>query len=126
MPDKPLTTPTKEVVDSQDIHRKVCVNGVQVEHLGENSVVDADRVRHAGASVARKGFDQASSARGNSNFWLWQGLKINPEFVGLLDLIVKKYPETFKHFKAKSETFCTMKLNVLCTSVNEFLKNNND
>ncbi|KAL8116510.1 uncharacterized protein LOC141668069 isoform X2 [Apium graveolens] len=122
VPDEPLTTPTKELVDSQGIHRKVCVDRVQVEHLGENSVVDADRVRQAGAPVARKGFDQASSLRGNSNFWSWQGLKINTEFVGLLDLIVKKYPETFEHFKAKSETFHTMKLNVLCTSVNEFLK----
>ncbi|XP_074332136.1 uncharacterized protein LOC141668970 [Apium graveolens] len=122
VPDVPLTTPTKELVDSQGIHRKVCVDRVQVEHLGENSVVDADRVRHAGAPVARKGFDQASSSRGNSNFWLWQGLEINTEFVGLLDLIVKKFPETFEHFKAKSETFYTMKLNMLCTSVNDFLR----
>lgn len=67
---EPLTTPTKELVDSQDIHRKVCVDRVQVEHLGQNSVVDADRARHAGAPVARKGFDQASSSRGNSNFFM--------------------------------------------------------
>ncbi|KAK1352172.1 hypothetical protein POM88_053676 [Heracleum sosnowskyi] len=120
--EEPLTTPTAELVDSQDIHKKVCVNRVQVEHLVDSSVGDADRARHAGAPVARKSINQASSSRGNSNFWLWQGLEIKSEFVDLLDLIVKKYPQTFEHFTAKSETFYAMKLNMLCTWVNEFLR----
>ncbi|KAK1402969.1 hypothetical protein POM88_002574 [Heracleum sosnowskyi] len=66
--------------------------------------------------------DRASSSRGNSDFGLWRGHEVNPDFVGLLDLIITKYPETFEQFISKSEKFYTMKLNMLCTSVYEFLR----
>ncbi|KAK1402953.1 hypothetical protein POM88_002558 [Heracleum sosnowskyi] len=66
--------------------------------------------------------DRASSCRGNSDFGLWHGHEVNSDFVRLLDLIMTKYPETFEHFTAKSERVYTMKLNMLCTSVSEFLK----
>ncbi|KAL8156736.1 hypothetical protein AgCh_001730 [Apium graveolens] len=54
-------------------------------------VVDDDRVRQIGASVAGQAM------------------------IGLA------LQETFKHFTARSEKFHTMMLNMLCTSVNEFL-----
>ncbi|WOH10731.1 hypothetical protein DCAR_0730201 [Daucus carota subsp. sativus] len=33
-----------------------------------------------------------------------------------------KYPETFKHFNTKNKKLCTMNLNMLCTSLNDFFK----
>ncbi|KAK1402949.1 hypothetical protein POM88_002554 [Heracleum sosnowskyi] len=109
-------TPTKELVDSQEEKR------VEVENLVENSVVDADRVRHVGAPVAGTGIDQGSSSRGNSDILLWQDLEISSEFVGLLDLIMERYPATFECLVAKGDMFYTMELNMLCTSVSEFLR----
>lgn len=47
--------------------------------------------------------DRASSSRGNSDFGLWRGQKVNSYFVGLLDLIMTKYPETFECFTAKKQ-----------------------
>lgn len=61
-----------------------------------NSVVDADRMRQIGAPVAGTSNDRASSSRGDSDFGLWHGHKVNLEFVGLLDLITKNNPRTFE------------------------------
>lgn len=107
-------TPTKMLV--QDEKR------VQVEHLVENSAVGADRGRHVGAPVAGTGIDQGSSSIGNSDFLLWKDLEISSEFVGLLDLIMKKYPATFECLARKDDRLYTMELNMLCTSVTEFLR----
>ncbi|KAK1402968.1 hypothetical protein POM88_002573 [Heracleum sosnowskyi] len=66
------------------------------------------------------GNDCASSSREKKDFGLWQGYEVNSEFVVLLDLIMKRYPETFEHFITKNKKLCTMRLNMLCTSVNAF------
>lgn len=107
----------------QKVHVDTVEKRVQVEHLVEQSV-DADKVRQVGCPVAGTGTgnDWASSSSGNSDFRLWQGYEVNLEFVGLLDLITKKYPETFEHFTAKSKRFYTLKLNMLCTVVKDFLR----
>lgn len=76
------------------------------------------------AAVAGDGDDQVRSSRGDGDTGLWQGHEVNLEFIGLLNLIMKKYPETFEHFTTNTESklFCTMKLNMLCTSVDAFSK----
>ncbi|KAK1385525.1 F-box domain-containing protein [Heracleum sosnowskyi] len=74
------------------------------------------------ASVARTGHDQASSSKAPDDFGLWQGHEVNLEFLGLLDCISKKYPETFEYFTTHNKKLCTMKLNMLCTMVKNFTK----
>ncbi|KAK1362704.1 F-box domain-containing protein [Heracleum sosnowskyi] len=76
------------------------------------------------AAVGGDGDGQVRSSRGDGDTGLWQGHKVKSEFVGLLDLIMKKYPETFEYFTTNTESklFCTMKLNMLCTSVDAFSK----
>ncbi|KAK1362688.1 hypothetical protein POM88_047162 [Heracleum sosnowskyi] len=76
------------------------------------------------AAVGGDGDGQVRSSREDGDTGLWQGHKVNSEFVGLLDLIMKKYPETFEYFTTNTESklFCTMKLNMLCTSVDAFSK----
>ena len=81
--------------------------------------VYADRVRQIGCPEISN--VRASSSR-NSDSGLWHGHEVNLEFVGLLDIIMKNYPQTFEHSTAKSERFHTMMLNMLCTSVTEFLR----
>ncbi|KAK1356131.1 hypothetical protein POM88_049387 [Heracleum sosnowskyi] len=94
--------------------------GVQEELVVQNSVVDVHRVAQIGDPVERTRNDQVNSSRCNSDFGLWRGHEVNSEFVCLLDLIMNKYPETFEHFTTKNKKNCTMKLNLLCTSVNDF------
>lgn len=52
---------------------------------------------------------------------LWQGHEVKSEFVVLLNLILKKYLETFEQFNTRNKLFCTMKLNMFCISVNGFV-----
>ncbi|KAK1359188.1 hypothetical protein POM88_043662 [Heracleum sosnowskyi] len=66
--------------------------------------------------------DQVSSSRGNSDFGLWRGHEVDSKFLCLLDHIMNRYPETFQHFATKNKKFCKMKLDMLCTSVNDFTK----
>ncbi|KAK1402950.1 hypothetical protein POM88_002555 [Heracleum sosnowskyi] len=94
---------------------------VQKEHVLEDSVV-ADRARHIDAPVEEIGKDQVSSLTGNGDFGVWLGYKVNPEFICLLDRIMHKYPETFENFTSKNKKLCTMNLNILCTSLNDFTK----
>lgn len=74
--------------------------------------------------VAGAGNNQASSCScgENNDIVLWQGHEVRSEFVGLLNLIIKRYPETFEQFNTRNKLFCTMKLNMFCISVNGFLK----
>ncbi|KAL1812608.1 hypothetical protein ACET3Z_022673 [Daucus carota] len=119
-------SPTKVLINSQYVHKSVFVDtahmGVQEELVGQNSLLDGDRVRQIGAPVKRTGSGRVSSSGGNSDFRLWQGHEVYCEFVCLLDRIMDKYPETFEHFTTKNKKFCTIKLNMLCTSVNDFTK----
>lgn len=70
--------------------------------------------------VAGAGDDRASSTMGGSDLGLWQGYEVKYEFIGLLDCIAKKYPETFDCFTTKSKELCTLKLNMLCATVKTF------
>ncbi|KAK1403015.1 F-box domain-containing protein [Heracleum sosnowskyi] len=92
------------------------------EHVVEDSVVDADRVRDIDAPLEEIGKDPVSTSRGNRYFGLWLGHKVNYEFLGLLDRIMHQYPETFENFTKKKKKLCTMNLNMFCTSVNDFTK----
>ncbi|KAL8090776.1 hypothetical protein AgCh_040009 [Apium graveolens] len=67
------------------------------------SVVDANRGRQIGVPVEGTTSDRASSSRGDSDSGLWHGHEVKLEFVGLLDVIMKNYPETFAHSTAKSK-----------------------
>ncbi|KAK1398070.1 hypothetical protein POM88_007933 [Heracleum sosnowskyi] len=86
------------------------------------TAVDNDSVVLVGAAVEGSCNDQVSSSRKNIDSGLWQGNEVNSESVCLLDQIMKKYPETFEHLDTKNKKFCTMKLNMLCTAVNDFIK----
>ncbi|KAL1810504.1 hypothetical protein ACET3Z_027494 [Daucus carota] len=92
------------------------INGV------EDSVVDANRVSHADPSIEGTDKDQACSSRGERDSGLWRSHEVDSEFVGLLDRIMHKYPETFEHFITKNKKLCTMNLNMLCNSLNDFFK----
>nr|XP_017216492.1 PREDICTED: uncharacterized protein LOC108194105 isoform X2 [Daucus carota subsp. sativus] len=92
------------------------INGV------EDSVVDANRVSHTDPSIEGTDKDQACSSRGERDSGLWRSHEVNSEFVGLLDRIMHKYPKTFEHFTTKNKKLCTMNLNMLCNSLNDFFK----
>lgn len=62
----------------------------------------------------------ASSTKGGSDLGLWQAYEVKYEFIGLLDCIAKKYPETFDCFNTSSKELCTLKLNMLCATVKAF------
>ncbi|KAK1372649.1 hypothetical protein POM88_028842 [Heracleum sosnowskyi] len=117
--EEPLATSSKELVKSQDKHKKVRVESMEMsvkeEHVGGfcDQMLDAH--------VAGEHNHQANSYRGYSHSGIWQGHEVNPEFVDLLDVIMKKYPKTFEYFTTKSN-FCTMELNTLCISVNAFTR----
>ncbi|XP_074348094.1 uncharacterized protein LOC141686900 isoform X1 [Apium graveolens] len=76
------------------------------------------------AAVGGDGDDQVRSSRRAVDTGLWNGHEVKSEFIGLLNLIMKQYPETFEHFTTNTESklFCTMKLNMLCTSVDALSK----
>ncbi|XP_017215971.1 putative FBD-associated F-box protein At5g53640 [Daucus carota subsp. sativus] len=88
----------------------------------EDPVVDANRVSHTDPSVEGTGKDQACSSRGERDSGLWRSHEVNFEFLGLLDRIMHKYPKTFEHFTTKNKKLCTMNLNMLCNSLNDFFK----
>ncbi|KAK1385520.1 hypothetical protein POM88_023255 [Heracleum sosnowskyi] len=71
---------------------------------------------------AERGNDRASPSRPPGEIGLWNGHEVNSEFLGLLDCIAKKYPETFDNFTPNSKKLCTMKLNMLCTIVKDFTR----
>ncbi|WOG83054.1 hypothetical protein DCAR_0102228 [Daucus carota subsp. sativus] len=91
--------------------------GVQEKH-----VLHADKVRNSVYLIEGIGNDRLTSSRGGSNLGLWRGHEVNSEFVCLLNRIMNKYPETFESFAIKNKKFCTVMLNMLCTSVNDFIK----
>ncbi|KAL8099796.1 hypothetical protein AgCh_032159 [Apium graveolens] len=111
---------------NSDKKKNVCVDagdvGVQEELVVQSSKDHADGVIHVGAAVEGTCNDQVIFSRENTDSGLWQGIEVNPEFVCLLDQIMKKYPETFEHLNTKNKKFCTMKLNMFCTAVNDFMK----
>ncbi|KAK1373438.1 hypothetical protein POM88_029631 [Heracleum sosnowskyi] len=126
---EPLGDPTKVLVNSGYMRKTVCIDtadtGVQDELMGQKCLLDSDRVRQHGAPVKRTertANDCLSSSGGNSDFGIWRGHEVNSEFLCLLNRISNKYPETFEHFTTKNKKFCTLKLNQLCTSVNDFLR----
>lgn len=99
--------------------QKVMLDEPLTTSIKVTSMLDTNGVRQVGAPTSN---DRASSSIGNSDFGLWQGHEVKSEFVGLLDLIMTKYPETFEYFKAKSERFYTVMLNMFCTLLNEFIR----
>ncbi|KAK1372652.1 hypothetical protein POM88_028845 [Heracleum sosnowskyi] len=118
------TLAARTLVNSEDIQKDVCFEavdvGVQEELVVHNSKDHAVGVIH-GAAVEGICNDHVSSSRGNT-YGLWQCNEVKSEFVCLLDQIMKKYPETFEHLTTKNKKFCTMKLNMLCTAVSDFIK----
>ncbi|XP_074332203.1 uncharacterized protein LOC141669480 isoform X2 [Apium graveolens] len=123
---EPLASPEKELGDCQYINETICVDavdtGLQEQHVIENSRVDADGARKTDTVDEGTNKDPVSSFKGNSVLGLWQGHEVNLEFVCLLDRIMHKYPETFEHFTPKNKNLCTMNLNMLCISLNDFTK----
>ncbi|XP_074363860.1 putative F-box/LRR-repeat protein At3g59160 [Apium graveolens] len=124
---EPLAAPINELVDTQYVNQSLSVDTVnryvQEEHSVEDTMVDADRVRHdIDSLVERIDKDQVSSLRGGRDSGLWRRHEVNSEFVCLLDRIMQKYQETFEHFTTKNKKLCSMNLNVLCTSLNDFIK----
>ncbi|XP_074347836.1 uncharacterized protein LOC141686684 isoform X3 [Apium graveolens] len=121
-----LATATKELVDCQYTNKNVCFDTtdvvVQKHYAVGNSLVDANSVRQYESLVEGTSNDPGSSSRKNKDFGMWRGHEVNSEFVCLLDNIMLKYPETFEHFGAKNKKLCTMNLNMLCTSLNDFSK----
>ncbi|KAK1385474.1 hypothetical protein POM88_023209 [Heracleum sosnowskyi] len=95
---------------------------VQEHQVVRNPLVDANRVKQIDPLVEGRSNDRGSSPKKNKDFGIWRGHEVNSEFVCLLDNIMLKYPETFEHFSTKSKKLCTMNLNMLCTSLNDFTK----
>ncbi|KAK1354262.1 hypothetical protein POM88_047518 [Heracleum sosnowskyi] len=123
---EPLAAPTMVYFDSENVHTNVSIDtveiGVQEQDVVENSEVHAHKVRHVVTPVGGTGNDRASSSKEISDFGIWRGHEVKSGFVCLLDLIMNKYPETFEHYTTKIKKFCTMELNMLCTSINDFTK----
>lgn len=123
---EPLATATKELVDCQYMNKGVCSDTgdmmVQESHVVGNPLVDANRVNQINSLVEGTSDYRGSSSKKNEDFGIWRSHVINSEFVHLLDNIMLKYPETFEHFSSKSKKLCTMNLNMLCTSLNDFTK----
>ncbi|XP_074382024.1 uncharacterized protein LOC141723950 [Apium graveolens] len=118
---EPLEDTTQVLVGAKSIHKTVCVDkGVQEEPVLHNYAVNADKARQISAPIEVTSNYRVSSSRGDSDFRLWRGHEVNSEFVCVLDIIMNKYPETFEHFTTINKKLCTMKLNMLCTSVNVF------
>lgn len=86
----------------------------------DNSLVDVDKVGLIDSRVEGTNNNRVSSSKGNRYLGWWGGYEVNSEFVCMLDHIMQKYPETFKPFTTKNKKLCTVRLNMLCTSLNEF------
>lgn len=91
----------------------------RLKNMVENAVIDSHKVRQIEAPGATN--DQANAWE-KTNFALWQGHVVDSEFVGMLDLIMKKYPKTFRNLPKNNEKILTVKLNTLCSLVNTFTK----
>ena len=102
--EKDLESPTKKLIDTTYTNKSTG-NGQKIKAL---------------VSVARN--VPATSGGDISNLVLWQGHEVNPEFVGVLDRIMKSYPETFRQLTTKNKKIWTMKLNTLCSLVNNLVK----
>lgn len=92
------------------------------ENMVENSEVRAGKVKEVEALVSGESNDRASTSSEKSCFVLWQGHEVNTEYADLLDLMMKRYPETFTHNIIKNHKIWTVKLSMLCSSVNAFTK----
>lgn len=112
--EEPSVNPTKKLTDFLYTHEKTCSDTVATrvpnEHMVDNFVVDYDKVQQIKGPVPR--------ARSS-----WRlDHEVNSEFVGLLDLMKKRYPETFEQLPTESKKILTVKLNMFCSSVNAFMK----
>ncbi|KAK1378625.1 hypothetical protein POM88_025369 [Heracleum sosnowskyi] len=117
--EEPSVNPTKKPTNSLYTHGKTCSDTVARRvpkgHVVDNFVVDYDKVQQIEGPVLRASSDQASSS--------WRlDHEVNSEFVGLLDLMKKRYPETFQKLPTENKKILTMKLNMLCSSVDAFTK----
>lgn len=110
-----LATPTMELKKRDDTFEM----RVTKENVVENSEFRAENVK---TLVSGEINDPASTSSQKSCFVLWQGHEVNTEYAELLDLIMKRYPETFKDNIIKNHKIWTVKLNMLCSSVNAFTK----
>ncbi|XP_074341417.1 uncharacterized protein LOC141678892 [Apium graveolens] len=97
------------------------VRSRRLKNIVENNVVNSHKVRQIEAPVAGASNGQVNAME-KSNFVLWQGHEVASEFVGVLDLIMKKYPKTFRNLPKKNEKILTVKLNTFCSLVNTFTK----
>lgn len=123
--EEPFPTTTVEIVDYQYPYKRIKFGIIDTkvpkDNWEENSVLVADKVTQTDAPVSGASSDWADSCE-KSNSVLWQGHEVNSEYVGMLDLIKKKYPYTFKDLPKKDDKLLTVKLNTLCSSVNAFIK----
>ncbi|KAK1361495.1 hypothetical protein POM88_045969 [Heracleum sosnowskyi] len=125
--EKSFATPTKELFDFQYAQHNACGNCdvdmlVRKEHMLEPSEADACKVRQIRGPATRSSNDEASPSGNQSYLVLWRGHEVSSEYVTLLELIMKRYPETFEQLPRKNKKILTMKLNMLCSSVNALTK----
>ncbi|KAK1379415.1 hypothetical protein POM88_026159 [Heracleum sosnowskyi] len=113
-----LATPITEVKTCDDTFDMRATE----ENVVENSEVHAKKVKEVQALVSGESNDGASTSSEKSCFLLWQGHEVNTEYADLLNLIMKRYPETFKHSIIKNHKIWSVKLNMLCSSVDAFTK----
>lgn len=121
--EEPLPTTTVEVVDYQYPYKHIKFGITDMRVPKENPVENfvANKVTQAEAPVSGASNDRADSYE-KSNCVLWQGHEVDSECVGMLDLIMKKYPYTFKNLPNKNKKVLTVKLNTLSSSVYAFTK----
>ncbi|XP_063936142.1 putative FBD-associated F-box protein At5g53640 [Daucus carota subsp. sativus] len=119
--EEPLAAVTRVLTDVERTYKKMR-NETMDMGVQEKHVLHADKVRNSVYLIEGIGNDRLTSSRGGSNLGLWRGHEVNSEFVCLLNRIMNKYPETFESFAIKNKKFCTVMLNMLCTSVNDFIK----
>lgn len=82
-----------EVVDYQYPYKHIYFGIIDVRVPKENpSVLVANKVTQAESPISGASNIRADSCE-KSNLVLWQGHEVNTECVGMLDLIMKKYPD---------------------------------
>lgn len=113
-----LETPTTELKTRDDTFDM----SLTEENVVGTSEFQFENVKEVKARVSGESNDRASTSSEKRCFALWQGHEINTEYADLLDLIKKRYPETFKHNIIKNQNIWTVKLKLLCSSVNAFTK----
>lgn len=121
--EEPVATPTAKLVNYQYAHNSTYQDNFDMrmpkEDMLDNPAACANKARYIEAPVAGASNDCASSWE-KSNLLLWRGHEVYSGFVGLLDLIMRKYPQTFENLPKQNKKIRTMKLNMLCSSVNAF------